>query len=62
MAGADLLQQVSYVLAANHVNTDPDVLAAGSADMTPAATAAMRAFCCDAGSAGEAAEVSRVCR
>ena len=58
---ADVLQQVSSLVGANYVNTDPDVLAARSVDYTGRyrghASALVRP-----GSAGEVAEVLRVCR
>ena len=58
---ADVLQQVSSLVGANYVNTDPDVLAGRSVDYTGRyrghASALVRP-----GSAGEVAEVLRVCR
>ena len=58
---ADVLQQVSSLVGANYVSTDPDVLAGRSVDYTGRyrghASALVRP-----GSAGEVAEVLRVCR
>jgi FAD/FMN-containing dehydrogenase len=58
---ADVLQQVSSLVGANYVNTDRDVLAARSVDYTGRyrghASVLVRP-----GSAGEVAEVLRVCR
>ncbi len=58
---ADVLQQVSSLVGANYVSTDPDVLAGRSVDHTGRyrghASALVRP-----GSAGEVAEVLRVCR
>ena len=58
---ADVLQQLSSLVGANYVNTDPDVLAARSVDYTGRyrghASALVRP-----GSPGEVAEVLRVCR
>jgi FAD/FMN-containing dehydrogenase len=58
---ADVLQQVSSLVGANYVSTDPDVLAARSVDHTGRyrghASALVRP-----GSAGEVAEVLRICR
>jgi FAD/FMN-containing dehydrogenase len=58
---ADVLQQVSSLVGANYVSTDPDVLAGRSVDYTGRyrghASALVRP-----GSAGEVAEVLRICR
>jgi FAD/FMN-containing dehydrogenase len=58
---ADVLQQVSLLVGANYVSTDPDVLAGRSVDYTGRyrghASALVRP-----GSAGEVAEVLRICR
>jgi FAD/FMN-containing dehydrogenase len=58
---ADVLQQVSSLVGANYVSTDPDVLAGRSVDYTGRyrgrASALVRP-----GSAGEVAELLRICR
>jgi FAD/FMN-containing dehydrogenase len=58
---ADVLQQVSSLVGANYVSTDPDVLAGRSADYTGRyrghASALVRP-----GSAGEVAGILRICR